>query len=421
MFSQSISLYNQLAKQKLFKRKINFSLKRIRKVLRLLDNPERKLKSVINIIGSDGKYSVLTSLKFFIEENNQKVSAFISPSLFDIRERFWIGERYLSYNEIKKTIKLIKKFKVPLTIFELFTLIYIINVCNEENEYNLIEAGALFAKDSTNLFDFPKSQIVVNINKQHLNFVKKKTIKEIINQKVGYLSKFTKIYIGEQNKDNLKIIKKILKKNASEKVYSQNWKLVKKKNKYFYKDSNSKIFLNSRNINSTGLLKNLCLAIKVAKDLGIEKNVITKAIPKIKFEGRVQFIRKGKIKKKLFRNEKLIIDGCHSKISAENFVKYLKTINLPKYGIWGMTANKDPSKFLKVFRGIFKKIVTVPIESNPNFISPKSLKNVCKENNIICDHANGLSQAVKIVSSKESKLICVFGSLYLCGDLLKNN
>lgn len=421
MFSQSISLYNQLAKQKLFKRKINFSLKRIKKVLKLLDNPERKLKNVINIIGSDGKYSVLTSLKFFIEENNQKVSAFISPSLFDIRERFWIGERYLSYNEIKKTIKLIKKFKVPLTIFELFTLIYIINVCNEENEYNLIEAGALFAKDSTNLFNFPKSQIVVNINKQHLNFVKKKTIKEIINQKVGYLSRFTKIYIGEQNKNNLKIIKKILKKNASEKVYSQNWKLVKKKNKYFYKDSNSKIFLNSRNINSTGLLKNLCLAIKVAKDLGIEKNVITKAIPKIKFEGRVQFIRKGKIKKKLFRNEKLIIDGCHSKISAENFVKYLKTINLPKYGIWGMTPNKDPSKFLKVFRGIFKKIVTVPIESNPNFISPKSLKNVCKENNIICDHANGLSQAVKIVSSKESKLICVFGSLYLCGDLLKNN
>ena len=132
MFSQSISLYNQLAKQKLFKRKINFSLKRIKKVLKLLDNPERKLKNVINIIGSDGKYSVLTSLKFFIEENNRKVSAFISPSLFDIRERFWIGERYLSYNEIKKTIKLIKKFKVPLTIFELFTLIYIINVCNEE-------------------------------------------------------------------------------------------------------------------------------------------------------------------------------------------------------------------------------------------------------------------------------------------------
>ena len=43
---------------------------------------------------------------------------------------------------------------------------------------NLIEAGALFAKDSTNVFDFPLIQAVVNINKQHLNFVKKKTISE---------------------------------------------------------------------------------------------------------------------------------------------------------------------------------------------------------------------------------------------------
>ena len=38
----------------------------------------------------------------------------------------------------------------------------------------LVEAGALFAKDSTNVFDFPLIQAIVNINKQHLNFVKKK-------------------------------------------------------------------------------------------------------------------------------------------------------------------------------------------------------------------------------------------------------
>ena len=34
----------------------------------------------------------------------------------------------------------------------------------------LVEAGALFAKDSTNVFDFPLAQVIVNINKQHLNF-----------------------------------------------------------------------------------------------------------------------------------------------------------------------------------------------------------------------------------------------------------
>ena len=101
MSSQSISLYNLLAKKRLFKKTVNFDLKRIKQALNKLENPERKLKNVINVIGSDGKYSVLNSLKYFIEENKQTTSAYISPSLKDIRERFWMGSDYLSYNDIK--------------------------------------------------------------------------------------------------------------------------------------------------------------------------------------------------------------------------------------------------------------------------------------------------------------------------------
>ena len=204
MPSQSISLYNLLAKKKQFKKTVNFDLKRIKEALNKLGNPERKLKNIINIIGSDGKYSVLTTLKYFIEENKQTASAYISPSLKDIRERFWMGSEYLSYGEIKSSIKLIEGLKIRLTIFEVLTLVYIINASKRHNDYNLVEAGALFAKDSTNVFDFPLIQAIVNINKQHLNFVKKKTINEIIFQKVGFLSNFTNIYIGKQSSQNEK-------------------------------------------------------------------------------------------------------------------------------------------------------------------------------------------------------------------------
>ena len=172
--SQSINLYNQLAKNKLFSKSVNFDLKRIKLVLKKFNHPEKKLKNVINIIGSDGKYSLLTSLKFFIEANKQKTSAYISPSLKNIRERFWMGDDFLSYSEIKKTIKLIEKQRIHLTIFEVLTVIFILNAAKKYNKYNLIEAGALFAKDSTNVFDFPWAQVIVNINKQHLNFLKKK-------------------------------------------------------------------------------------------------------------------------------------------------------------------------------------------------------------------------------------------------------
>ena len=191
--SQSINLYSQLADHKLFNKNINFNLKRIKLVLKKLNHPEKKLNNVINILGSSGKFSTLFSLKCFIEANSQKVSTYISPSLKDIKERFFMGDKYLTHADISKSIKLIEKLKVPLTIFEVLTVVYILNASKQNVDYHLVEAGALMKLDSTNVFDFPLAQIVVNINKQHLNFLKKKTLNEVIYQKVGFLSNFTHI------------------------------------------------------------------------------------------------------------------------------------------------------------------------------------------------------------------------------------
>ena len=418
--SKSINLYNQLARNNLFKKTINFNLKRIKLVLKKLGHPE-KLKNVINIIGSDGKFSVLTSLKFFIEANNKKTSAFISPSLKDIRDRFWTGKSFLSYKEISNTIRLISKQNINLTTFEVLTVIFILNAAKRNNHYNLIEAGALFAKDSTNVFDFPKLQVVVNINKQHLNFVKKKNLNEIIFQKVGFLSNFTNIYVGKQKPRVLKRIKEILKRNYSKKIYSNNWRLIKRKKFYYYKDKKNIIRINTKYIYSKGLLENLCLAIKIALDLKIKKELISKTIPKIKFEGRIDYLKKGKLVKKINKNEILLIDGCHSEVSAKNLAEHLRTINLPIYGIWGMTKNKDPNKFIKQFDGIFKSILTVPIQNEPAAVSNKILYKIAKKNNFNCETAENFHLALKKISSKEKKIICIFGSLYLCGNILSKN
>ena len=421
MPSQSISLYNLLAKKKQFKKTVNFDLKRIKEALNKLGNPERKLKNIINIIGSDGKYSVLNTLKYFIEENNQTTSAYISPSLKDIRERFWMGSEYLSYSEIKRSIKIIENLKIRLTIFEVLTLIFIVNASKQDNDYNLVEAGALFAKDSTNVFDFPLIQAVVNINKQHLNFVKKKTINEIIFQKVGFLSNFTNIYIGKQSLQNEIKIKSILKKNLSRKIYSNSWRLIKKREKFFFKDKNNFIPLKTKNIYSKGLFDNIAMAVKIALDIGINKKTISKALPKLKFQGRIQYISSGKLIKKLNSKEKLLIDGCHSAVSGKNLSDYLKKIQHPKYGIWSMMKNKDPSGFIKQFKGIFKKIYTIPISGEKNSMPPKILAKIAKQNNIDALSFKNFDTVLKKISSKERKIICFFGSLYQCGNILNKN
>ena len=421
--SQSISLYKLLANHKLFNKTINFDLKRIKFVLRKLNHPEKKLKNVINFLGSSGKFTTLYSLKCFIESNKQSATTYISPSLKDIKERFWMGDRYLTHLEIRQSIKLIEKLKVPLTIFEVLTVVYILNASKQITDYHLIEAGALFAKDSTNVFDFPIAQVVVNINKQHLNFLdkNKKTLDEVIYQKVGFLSNFTNVYVGKQTPYVLDKIKQNLKDNKSKINYPNSWKIIKKNNKYFYHDKKNIVKLKNQNIHSKGLLENLCHAIKIALDLKIEKKVIEKTIQKISFEGRFQYLKKGKIKNKLYKNEQIMIDGAHAEADAKNLASYLKDIEKPKYAIWTMMKNKEPDLFIKQFKGIFKKIITTPIENEKNCMSAKDLKSIAQKNHFNVDAAKNLDDAIKKISSRDKKLIICLGSLYNVGNILNKN
>jgi dihydrofolate synthase/folylpolyglutamate synthase len=418
MLSHSI-LYKHL--QKRYSRRINLDLKRIQKVLTALAFPHLELEQPINILGSDGKMSTLTSIKYFFEAHKKNVTTFTSPHLYDVRDRFWLKNKYITLKEIKKYTKIIESTGLQLTLFELLTCVYILAAKEQKNiHYHLVEAGLLFKKDSTNLWTEPRAQIVTNINFQHQDWVDPQTLTEICRQKLDSLSQNTHIYIGKQQPKTLKIIKNILKKNKSKKIYASEFCVKKEKNYYIYKDSKYRIPILSKTIHSEGLINNLALAIKVALDFGVPKKIIIKTIPKIQFEGRVQYFTKGKLKKLLKPQENLLIDGCHSMMSAKNLYNYLKTLKEPIYGIWGMKKNKLPNQFIRSFNKIFKKIITVTIPNEPNALKAVELCSICQKY-IPSSVAPNIQVALKELSSIEKKTIVIFGSLYLAGEALSKN
>ena len=419
MLSHSVNLYKNL--QKRYSRRINLNLERIQKVLTSLSFPHLELKNPINILGSDGKMSTLTSLKYFLEAHKKNITTFTSPHLYDIRHRFWIKNKYISLKEIKKYTKIVEATGLKLTLFELLTCVYILAAKNKKKiDYHLIEAGLLFKKDSTNLWSEPKAQIITNINFQHQDWVKPKTLKEICKQKLDSLSQNTTIYIGKQESKTLRVIRSILKFNKSKQIYASSFKVKKFRDYYLYTDQKNIIPIKSKTIHSEGLMDNLALAIKIALDFGVPKQTITKTIPKIQFEGRVQYLTRGKFKKLLSPNEKLLIDGCHSMASARNLYNYLKTLREPIYGIWGMQKNKLPDQFIKSFNKIFKKLITVTIPNEPNALKADELKKIGKKY-ISTSAVNNIQTALRQISSKKKKTIVIFGSLYLVGEVLSKN
>ena len=169
------------------------------------------------------------------------------------------------------------------------------------------------------------------------------------------------------------------------------------------------------------MFQNISHAIKIALDLKISKKIIEKTIPSLTFPGRFNYLKKGRIKKMLHKNELIMIDGAHAPADALNLYNYLKTIKLPKYGIWSMTKNKEPDLFIKELKNVFQKIVTMPIENENGSESASKLNRIAFKNKIVSETAYNLKDALKKISSSEKKLIVAFGSLYAAGSILKKN
>jgi folylpolyglutamate synthase/dihydropteroate synthase len=165
------------------------------------------------------------------------------------------------------------------------------------------------------------------------------------------------------------------------------------------------------------------MVIKIALDLGIKKKIIQRTIPKIQIIGRVQHIKKGKLKNMLNKQEELILDGCHSEVSSKNLAKYLRQLKVSnKIGIFGIlkSRKKEASKILKNFKGIFKTLLVLKIPET-NSVSSYDLKKIATKHNFNVLESENLRDALKKISTNKKKIITIFGSLYLIANALSLN
>ena len=116
-----------------------------------------------------------------------------------------------------------------------------------------------------------------------------------------------------------------------------------------------------------------------------------------------------------------MLDGAHAETDAKNLSNYLNYIKVPRYGIWAMMKNKEPDLFIKQFKNIFEKIITIPIENEKGTMNTNKLYQIALKNKLNVEKAKNFNEAIKKVSSKEKKLIVCFGSLYNAGNILNKN
>ena len=108
-------------------------------------------------------------------------------------------------------------------------------------------------------------------------------------------------------------------------------------------------------------------------------------------------------------------------MSTKNLANYLRGFKIPIYAIWGSLKNKNPDKLIKNFKGIFKKVITVKIPDEPSAMSALDLSRIALRNNFQTIESKNIKDALQKISTGEKKIIVIFGSLYLVGNVLSMN
>ena len=409
---------------------VDLSLDRIKRLLKNLNNPENKIKNAIQVVGTNGKHSVCSTLREIFETAGYSVNMNISPSLKKFNERYYLLGKYISDDELCELLTEVERINKNqnITFHEFICACFFLAASRNKSDLTILESGLFFRLDASNVLKQNIASIVTPIGMDHKDFLKKGTIEEIVYEKCSHLLGESKIIVSEQKKEVLKSIRENISNNSSLKfIFGQDYKYIKTNNGFIFKDKKGKINLPYPNLLGDFQISNVCTAIIAVRNLSqfkIKETHIKEAITKIRSEGRLQFIKEGKLRKYVTNKNKILIDGAHNTLAAKAIEKYLGGLNSGRKIIMliGMMTNKEHKEFIQVFKNRVESIIALDIPNQVNFIKKEKLSKIAESCGLKSKTETSIESALKNASKEnDNAIIFCTGSLYFAGEILNLN
>jgi len=409
---------------------IDLSLDRIKRLLEDLSNPQKKIENSIQVVGTNGKHSICSSLREIFETAGYSVNMNISPSLKKFNERYYLSGKHISDDHLFDLLTEVEKVNKNqnITFHEFICACFFLAASRNKSDINILESGLFFRLDASNVLEKNIASVITPIGLDHKDFLKKGTIDEIVYEKCSHLLNGSKIVVSEQKEDILKKIEKNISKNSSLKfIFGKDYKYIKSSNGFIYKDKKGQINLPNPSLLGDFQISNVSTAIGTVRLLDqykIKESHIAEAITKIRSEGRLQFIRNGKLRKFVSNNNEILIDGAHNILAAKEIEKYLESLNSGRKIIMliGMMSNKEHKEFIQIFKKRVDSVIALDIPNQANFINKEKLSKIAKSCGLRSKTENSIESALKNASREnDNAIIFCTGSLYFAGEILNLN
>ena len=187
-------------------------------LLEKLGNPQETLQ-FIHIAGTNGKGSVGAYLAAVLQEAGYRIGRFISPTLYEYRERIQINGVYIEeeafgrlMDPVVKAIGELEEEHKPLpSPFEIETAISFLYYKEKSCDFVLLECGMGGKTDATNVIRNTKLAVITSISMDHMEYLGN-TLGEIAGQKAGIIKPGSRVVTCRQEKEAMDVIERESKK-----------------------------------------------------------------------------------------------------------------------------------------------------------------------------------------------------------------
>ena len=403
---------------------IDLTLDRMTRLLGALGSPENAIPPVIHIAGTNGKGSTGAMIRAGLEAAGEKVHAYTSPHLARFHERIRLAGELIDEQLLADTLAECERVNggVPITYFEITTCAAFLAFSRAKADHTILEVGLGGRLDATNVIDQPEMTIITPVSVDHQQYLGE-TLAEIATEKAGILKRNTFCVVGPQPDPALEVIEaKAARVGAKLKVHGQHWQVWEENGRLIFQDEHGLLDLPKPVLLGEHQMQNASMAIAALRLMNKAEEECAGAMTNARWPARMQRLRTGSLTDAA-PNAELWLDGGHNEAAGRAISKLLLELpQKPTHLVVGMLNTKDVSGYLAHFLKGTATLQAVSIPGEAATLSAAETAKAAGDLGFDASEADNVLSAVKKIVRKDSAArILICGSLYLAGNILRDN
>jgi dihydrofolate synthase / folylpolyglutamate synthase len=410
--------------QTLHPKLIDLTLDRVWNLLAATGNPQNVLPPVIHIAGTNGKGSTLAMIRAGLEGIDDTCHAYTSPHLVRFHERIRLAGDLIDEDALITLLDdcLAANGETPITYFEITTVAALMAFGRTKADWTLLEVGLGGRLDATNVVDKPAATVITPIDYDHQQFLGD-TMEQIAGEKAGIIKRGVPCVVGRQNDATLEVIEnRAMRLGAPLQVYGQHWHVYTERDRLIFQDERGLLDLPLPTLAGPHQIENAGTALATLRLLGRPELACEAAMTDASWAARMQRLHKGPLVEAAPECE-LWLDGGHNPAGARAIFATLNGLSSrPTHLVCGMLNTKDIEGYLRPLSNIAGSLTAVSIPDAAATIPASETAKQARAVGMNATEAASVQQAVETIAfSHPGARILICGSLYLAGDVLRDN